>query len=107
MKEVLIVIVGLLVGAVGNIPALLLCHAARKHSYANMFVGIVVLLVSFLFFTVALLLVFKSAPEQFLSFSIACLTSFLFVFSLEAVLTFKWMSATQKGLKKRKAEENE
>ena len=105
MSETIVAITsGLIIGFVGNIPALLLCRAARKRSYANMLAGAAVLFVSFLFFTVALLAAFKFLPEKFLPFSIACIASFLLTFIVEAILIFRWMSATQKKLEQKRLE---
>lgn len=70
-----------------------------------MLAGGAVLFVSFLFFTAALLAAFKFFPEKFLPFSSACIASFLLTFIVEAILIFRWMSATQKKLEQKRFEE--
>lgn len=92
MDVVLTVLVGVALGLIGNVPALLLCRMARRHSYANMGAAFVVLLVSFLFFSAALFAAFKLVPDQFMIFAVICMGSFLASFVLEAICAYRWMN---------------
>lgn len=96
MEVLLTVLVGAAVGFVGNAPALFLCRMARKRSYANMGAAFVVLLVSFLFFSVALFAAFKLQPDYFIVFALICIGSFLVSFIAEAVCAYKWMNRTKR-----------
>ncbi len=92
MDLVITMLVGVTVGFIGNLPALLLCRMARRRSYANMGAAFVVLLVSFLFFSAALFAAFKLAPDQFIIFAVICMGSFLASFVVEAICAYRWMN---------------
>lgn len=91
LTTLLIALVGIVVGFLGTGPMLLVCRMARKRSYANMAAGLIVIFVSFLFFTVVLFAAYKLIPQQFLLFSLVCMGSFLLAFVTEAVLAYRWM----------------